>query len=90
MTVHPDSSKAKCRNEEIFHYWSLLAGNGKTFIGGDWNRNTEKDNELQRPLIYTFPDIGRTSVGRQLKPYFSKKTPGIGFAQLFRNNRFFS
>ena len=47
VTVHPDSSKAKCRNEEISHCWSLLTSKGKTVKGGDWN--TEKDEELQRP-----------------------------------------
>ncbi|HEY9162545.1 MAG TPA: hypothetical protein VIS94_15820 [Desulfomonilia bacterium] len=47
VAVHPDSGKKECRKEEIARYWSLLAGKGKTVIGGDWN--TDKDAELQVP-----------------------------------------
>jgi hypothetical protein len=35
--MHPDSGDASCRTEEIARYWSTLATEAKTIIGGDFN-----------------------------------------------------
>jgi hypothetical protein len=50
VTVHPNSSNAKCRQEETSRYWSTLAEGERVVIGGDWN--TSSDAELQKPSTF--------------------------------------
>jgi hypothetical protein len=47
VAMHPNSSNATCRIEEIKRYWSTLAEGNRVIIGGDWNTNSNK--ELQKP-----------------------------------------
>jgi hypothetical protein len=50
VAVHPNSSNANCRTEEIGRYWTQLADTSYTIIGGDWN--TDSNTELQRPSTF--------------------------------------
>jgi len=50
VALHPNSSNASCRTEEISRYWSTLAVGETVIIGGDWN--TDSDSEIQRPSSF--------------------------------------
>lgn len=50
VAVHPNSSNANCRTDEISRYWSTLADGSNVIIGGDWN--TSSDKELQKPAAF--------------------------------------
>ena len=47
VAVHPHSTNATCRTEEIARYWQELADGEAVIIGGDWNTN--EPQELQVP-----------------------------------------
>jgi hypothetical protein len=50
VAVHPNSSSATCRTEEILRYWMTLANEKMTIIGGDWN--TGDRDQLQQPILF--------------------------------------